>query len=99
MPFLQCPDRVSLGAGMLMAGCSGMLVVQGHSGWILRDARDTGMLRPTVRGGSWHRNTCSQWCGNVISQGKGKGWGSVTQDQQKGVFFQEVSGEELGLQL
>lgn len=65
-------------AGMLVAGVPGMLKLD------VEDARDTGMLRPAVPGGTG--GTCSQQCGDAISWGKGKGRGSVTQDQQKGIF-------------
>lgn len=57
-----------------MAGSTGMLVVRGCSDVPCREAHGTG-------------DTCSQRCVDVIFQGKGKRQVSVTQDEQKGVFF------------
>lgn len=56
--------------GMLMAGCSGMHVVQGWSR--CRDARGTGILRPAVQGGSWHRGYLQPvvWGCDFPGQGK-----------------------------
>ena len=101
----QCWDargwmlRDAHGAGMLRLDVGGCLWLAVQGCLWYRDACGTGMLRPAVQGGSWHRATCSQRCGDAISQDGGKGRGSVTHSQQKGVFFQGISGKEVGLQL
>lgn len=67
--FPACRVPVAGSVEVLRTGCSGMLMVQGHSGWMLvtlgcsdlqhREAHGTGVR--------------SQQCGDVISQDEGMG--------------------------